>query len=547
MNLRRLSPLVFLCSLASAQTGSIEGRVVNAITGEPVRKVQLLLRRGDPRPEPPLSTTSDSNGRFVFTGVEPARYRLWADKTGFVRSDFGARGAASPGAMIAVAAGQAVKDVTMKLTPQAVISGRVLDEDGEPMANVQVQVMRYQYLRGKRQLTPAGSDSTNDLGEYRIHSLPAGKYYIAARAWGMMQMLTSAAMGAGGGRVGISASRAGPPAEEGYVPTYYPRTNDPSQATPVSVAAGEVQRGLDLQLLRTRTVRVSGRVINNTRVAGRHIMIQLRARDFAGMVNPYSGTAPDTDGKFEIRGVAPGSYIITAALFADNVYYGARAPLDVGAGNVEDVQLQLAPGGQLHGVLRVEGDAPLAKGGIRVMLTPRAESLAFGGAPDPVKEDGSFTIRNVSAEEYNLSVVGLPEGFYVKSARLGDRDALLHGVDLTLGVTGALDVVISSKAAQLDGAVTNEEGQAVGGAQVVLVPEGERRNVTSLYKMATTDQNGLFFITGLAPGEYKVFAWEQVESGAWFDPEFIKPFESKGEKVSLSEGGRESRRMKAIE
>jgi hypothetical protein len=314
----------------------------------------------------------------------------------------------------------------------------------------------------------------------------------------------------------------------------------------LNAQAGDVLRGIDVQLLRTRTVRVSGRIVNTSGLPGRHIMIDLRPRDSGAFAGRVGGAARDGDGRFELRGVAPGSYILTAALFVDKSFYSARVPLDVGAANVEDVQLQLAPGAEMQGRLRVEGDAPLDKKAVRVFLAPRGEST-FGGGVESTKEDGSFTVRNVSLDEFIVTLMGLPEAFYVKSIRLGERDISNGVLDLSQGgAGGALDILISPKAARLEGSVSGDDGKPATGIQVVLAPEGERRQNTSLFKLATTDQNGAFSIRGIPPGDYRVFALEQAEPGAWYDPEFLASIESKGEKVSFAESGAETRQLKAI-
>src|SRR5262245_3772131 len=120
----------FLTLAASAQLPpSIEGRAVNLVTGEPVRRAILTLRpagqQGSPR-----SATSDSAGRFLFESVPPGTYRLSAERTGFLRQDYGGRPSSSTGAPLSISAGQPITGLIFKLTPQGVISGRVLDEEG---------------------------------------------------------------------------------------------------------------------------------------------------------------------------------------------------------------------------------------------------------------------------------------------------------------------------------------------------------------------------------------------------------------------------------
>src|SRR5712692_2940455 len=114
-----------------------------------------------------------------------------------------------------------------------------------------------------------------------------------------------------------------------------------------------------------------------------------------------------------------------------------------------------------------------------------------------------------------LTFYSLPENYYAKAARWSDKDVLETGLDLTGGVAGALEVVFSSDGGQVEGVVLNVAEQPATAATVALVPDGPRRAQTRLYKGITTDQYGRFTIKGIAPGGYKLFAWEDVEEGAY--------------------------------
>ena len=533
--------LVAAWSLACAQNGSVAGQVTNAVTGEPVRKAQVMLRRVDPRPQPPLSATTDAGGHYLLVNVEPGRYRVTADRNGFVRSAYGRNAARSP-ATISVAAGEQVKGADVKLTPHGVIAGRVLDEDSEPVVNANVQALRYEYSRGRRRLMPAGGVNTNDLGEYRIFGLAPGRYYVCGRRFGVHQVLSAAAMAAGG------VTRAGLGPEEAYVPAYYPGTTDPAAATPVPLGPGDVAQGIDLQLTRTQTVRISGRVVNPTGMTNRHVMVELRPRQSPGGAVRNTASARNSDGYFEIRGVAPGSYMLAAALFVDRTLYSARTSIEVGTHSIEGVQLQLAPGGEVRGVVRMEGDAPLMN--LRVSLISREEGLSSSGPPQgvAVKQDGSFVIPNVSADYFTLHLRELPEGYFVKQILLGDRDVTYQGLDLSQGTAAAVQIRVSAQGGEISGAVTDEKGTPLAEAQVALVPEGDRRGVMELYRTATTMEGGSYVLRGVPPGDYRLFAVQQADPAAWMDPEFLAPLETRGEKVSLSgEGAREMRQLKALQ
>jgi hypothetical protein len=182
------------------------------------------------------------------------------------------------------------------------------------------------------------------------------------------------------------------------------------------------------------------------------------------------------------------------------------------------------------------------------LRTRDPNGMMLGPTPNGrVKEDGSFTLSNVSADHFNVSIYGIPDGFYVKSIRAGDDDVLANGLDLNRGAAGRIDIVLSPNAGVVEGAVQNEKQQPAAGATVVMIPQGkERLDQMSYYKTVTTDQYGRFTLKSIDPGEYKVFAWEDVESGAYMDPDFVKPVENQGSSVTIRESSRESLQLKLI-
>jgi hypothetical protein len=166
-----------------------------------------------------------------------------------------------------------------------------------------------------------------------------------------------------------------------------------------------------------------------------------------------------------------------------------------------------------------------------------------------VKPDGSFQLDDVAADRYTISFTGLPEGFYVKSVRSSNLDVLAGGLEVAGGSPAQLDVVLSPNAGQVTGTVLDPSTQkAAPMTMVVLIPqEKERRDREAFYQTATSDLSGQFTFKGVVPGEYRVYAWEEeVEYGAWLDPDFMKPLESRGEAVSVSEGGRQAIQVNLI-
>ena len=252
----------------------VEGTILS-LNGDLVRKATVRLQGSAAQPgQPPnnYSESTDSGGRFVFEDVAPGRYLLSAEKPGFILARYGARSNTSPGTQLNLTAGMEMKDLAMKMTPQGVIAGKVLDQDGDPVVSAQVQAMRYTYARGRKQLQPAGGGATNDLGEYRIGSLAPGRYYVSATDRRPTQFGTQERPGRAGA------------VQEGTITTYYPNGADASNAVAVDVTAGGEMRGIGYPsapgegLHRSRQ---SGRCIRRTDVGGRVVHPKGRRRQFA--------------------------------------------------------------------------------------------------------------------------------------------------------------------------------------------------------------------------------------------------------------------------
>jgi protocatechuate 3,4-dioxygenase beta subunit len=545
-----LALFLFSSSLATAywgqeiasQTCTIEGKVVAAATGMPLGKAWIMLRKAEGRDQG-VSTRTNAGGKFTFKDLEPGRYRLSAVRNGYVRQEYGQRRPDAAGTTLSLAPGQTMSDVVFRLIRAAIVAGRVYDEDGEPGAEIMVQVMRRRYSRGKRELMPAGMDRTDDQGQYRIFGLAPGQYFVSATP--MPGFVSGMFMS---GRMARPAGDSGN--EEGYSPTFYPGTLDSAQATPLQIRAGEEASAIDFTLMSSRAVRIRGRVFNAvTGQPGRGAWVVLFRREsvlrFMGPGN--TTTVEDPEGTFELSGVTPGSYELHARWSDGEKQYSTRVPLDVGTSDVDGINLVIAAGVDVSGQVRVEGDGEFDFQNLRVQLEAQEQSGRMWGAGAPVRSDKSFTLSNVFAGNFRLRVSGLPDDYYLKSARFAGYDVLEEGIKIVAGqVGGNLELVISPQGGHIEGAVVDENQQPVQAATVVLIPDPPRRDQASLYVTATTDQYGRYSLRGITPGDYKVFSWKEVESGAYQDPEFLKPYEDLGKALRVQESDRLNLQLQLI-
>ncbi len=521
----RFGPLILcLCPLLCAQDsqtppqGLIRGKVVNSATGEPVRKAKVeLLSMGAPRPakeEAGAGTAvTDAAGRFEFTALAPGGYALSATHDGYDSAN--AHGGVKL-QRVTLGAGQEKDDVVIRLTPFGVVTGRILDEDGDPLRGIQVQAMIYKYSASGRHLEGRGDAATNDLGQYRIYDLPAGRYYLEA---------------------GSAESMGGRENNEAYGVSYYPGTAEAASASAVEVSPGETLDGMDLTLRPTRTATISGRIVGPA--SGLTIGLLKSAED--GSTWNTNMDTGDTGGKFKLQGVSPGSYFLTAGGTVGGQHLSASMPIQVGTADLEGIELHLQLPIDIAGQIRVEGKTGLKLSGRNVVLDNHGMR-----SMSKVNEDGSFTLQGLQPAVYAASVEG-PDDLYLKAVRLAEKDVTQSGVDLTQGAgESRLTVVMSADGGEIDGVVSDDQSRPVAMAIVTLIPLAAQP-VKSLYKWTQTSPAGHFHMRGIAPGSYKLFAWEDADPNqVLYDPDFLTPYDSLAKSIEIAEGGKESVQLAVI-
>lgn len=531
-----------LAQQAPPQTGSVEGRVINQVTGEGLRKASVRLYgartggRGGPGPAggptAASETISEADGSFRLDNVLPGTYRIVAEKPGFVYARDPRRG----DSQLSVTAGTAAKASDIKLLPHAVVTGRITDEDGDPVQGATIQLSRYQYVAGKRQLLPAHSGSTNDLGEYRVHSVIPGRYVLSASkgSSSFSPYLPPPAMP----RAPVRPTTDQP--EKSYVATYYPGGYDAATASQLDLAAGQEFRGADIRISKTAVYRIRGTVtglVNETNHRGwPSAVAYLYPASLARFVGADRRPTPvdSKTGTFEIRGVRPGSYNVVVQQHGGAHSRTAFAAVEVGEGDIESLPMQVREAANVKGRVMVEGGAANVEQA-QIQLTPVMGFAVASPSVNPGK-DGAFGLANVAPLRYRVAVPALPEGFYMKSVQWAGRDAADSEIDFSAGAAGELVIKLASGAGQVEGVVRDEKGDPVPNIKVTIAPEGTLASWFELYREAASSTDGSFRLMNLRPGSYRIYAWENVEPGAHQDPDFLKPFESRSSPVSVTSG-----------
>lgn len=504
----------------------ISGMVVKLAGSEPLKTATVQLQSLQDLART-ISVVTDVGGRFELKGIDPGRYRLKVSHAGFVTQEYGQKTTNDPGTEIRLSLGQNLRDILFRLVPWGIIAGRVLDEDGDPLPWAQVSALREIYSNGKRKLSPEALVPTNDLGEYRLFGLKPGRYFVSAKYKPGLHIL-------GRGEVREDPDDDSRPES---LPIYYGGSPDPVRASTITLKAGEEIPSVEILLQPITTFRVRGRVYNMV-PGGRSntgVILQLERRN-SNLVSDspdHQSIVERPDGSFEIAGVLPGSYTLSAFWFEDGRRYQARQPIEVGNADIEGATLLIAQGATVPGRIVWDGKPGMDRDELMVSIAPADSRVSFNG---PARVQGtSFALRDVFDGTYRLGVVGQSKDCYVKSIRYGAADALDSGFTVFRGAQASLEVTISSHGARVQGAVTDKENLPVTGVWVVLVPDEARRDQSRLYQKAATDQYGHYLLRGIAPGDYKLFCWEEVENGAWEDPDFLRAFENRGQKISVVE------------
>jgi Carboxypeptidase regulatory-like domain len=510
------------------QLCSLSGTVVKLAGSEPLRSATVELQSLEDRTHT-VSVATDAGGHFQIKGIDPGRYRLRVTRNGFVTQEYGQKTPSDPGSDLRLSAGQDLKDLLFRLIPWSVIAGRILNEDGEPLPWAQVSALREVYMKGKRKLSPEVTVPTNDLGEYRLFGLRPGRYFVSAKYKPGVQIVGQQEI-----QTGLNDD-----SERGYAETYYPGSPDPARASTITVKAGDEIPSVEILLRPVTVFRIRGRVYNTVSAkrsgAGVNIVLQPRNTGLSWSFPAQQGHVEKPDGSFEINDVLPGSYVLSAVWFDEGKRYLARQSVEVGNADVEGINLTIAPGVAVSGHVTWDGKPSLERDELTVYVSAVDLLMSFV-SPAKITGGDLFVLRDVSEATYRLDVYGQSKDCYLKAVRYGTRDGLDDGFTVIRGTQASLEVTISSHGASVQGTITDTDKVPAAGLWVVLVPDEAHRGQSRLYKHATTDQFGHFDLRGIAPGDYKLFSWEEVEDGAWEDPDFLKPFEEKGEKVSLQEG-----------
>ena len=521
---------------------TLSGRALNSATGQAIAKIDAILQqqgqtRGQSAPAGPKTVTTNAQGRFSFEDLPPGRYTLYARQSdGLHLGYYGARLPGEPGAAVALEPGEH-KDLEFRIFPRGTIAGTVVDRDGDPVRRATLLITSLG-IYGEERWTDGHGYQTNDRGEFRVYDLTPGKYcLLAVPPPSPRACCTPEAAAADGKRVATAV-----------LPTYYPSAADLASAAPVDLPPGQEVSAIRITLRDGPVYHVRGKITGGTLgtpPAGLTLMLYPRDYPVSSgsevftalsqrLGNPH---AVASDGKFDLVDVEPGVYDLVAMPSARNRGPFGRTEVVVTDQDVKDAVLPLDALATLSIAVSVEGreDADLSGG---VMLWP-LDSRLYKTPSGEMDSSGHSQINDIVPGQYRPWITTRLKDVYVKSLRLrtaaGGKDVLESGLDLReSGPAGTLEMVLGADGGAVSGMVRKGEAPAPS-RSIYLWPDIPNAERSPNYKVAASDDDGRFIFTGVAPGDYRLYAWDEVSAGVslQFDPTFRRRYWESGAKVSV--------------
>jgi hypothetical protein len=511
------------------------GRIV-AVDGRPLSGARVLLIAVDAPQAQPRTTISDVDGtyQFVLPHDSGGKFRVFARRPGYLQGLYGQRAGADLGEDVTVAPGAVTSNLDVTLLRPAVVTGRIFDENGDPVEGALVRPLTVRTVDGRRRLAPmpVAARPTDDLGRYQVSSLPGGDYVLFA----VVGQIT-------GTDVAIDLP--------GYATTYYPGTPSAAEAQFVSVRTAQEVTGVDFSFLRTKTVRIAGRAVD---AEGEPVTggIALNPTRRSGVVAPVAaGARIERDGSFEFMNVPAGEYVLQFSRHRNGTWNeGDTASLFVTVTDADVIGLDvhLSHGSTIAGHIVVEGGGTVKPDDIEIspIVIDPDRSPTFSGRPARalVREDLRFELAGLQGPRRLR--VHVPAGFALKAI-------LLNGADVTDTVLQFgrpnqsledVEVVLTNRVSEIAGTVVDARGRpATDAVAIAFAVDSSLRYARSRFiAAATCDRDARFHIEGLPPGDYYLASIDgrQVADlhGEIENLDFLESLVPGSQRVALADGQR---------
>jgi protocatechuate 3,4-dioxygenase beta subunit len=509
-------------------TSGIRGRVTAADTSLPIRKA--IVRLTAPELRESRTTTTNAEGLYEFKDLPAGRYNVNASKGSFVALSYGQTRAFEGGKPLELAADQTIEKVDFSLPKGGVITGRVLDEFGEPIADVQVAPLRNQFTpAGRRPMMAGRMATTNDIGEFRLFGLLPGQYYLSATLRTMFA-----------GPFDTSDDRSG------YAATYFPGTPNMAEAQLLTIGIGETVSDLTVVLTPTRMARITGTVVDVDGKPVRQGSVMVMQRNNGGMFGMPGGPIRP-DGTFVVSGLSPGDYTVRAMIpegSLGSAPSSASADVTVNGSDIDGLRLEPVRPVAITGRLVVDraAAAALKPETFQVIASPKNPTdMRFLATGPPRAVNSDLTFESTAAPGAVIFRVNAAQpGWMIRSVRLNGADITDTGMDIRGGedVPG-LEIEVTNRIPEISGAVTNSRNEQVTEYSTVVFSQDRElwgQSVTGRSALVRPDQEGRFKVRSIRPGNYYIAAVEYLDQGQWLDPEYLESLRAGASRFTIAEG-----------
>ena len=494
---------------------SLAGRVVNSLTGEPVRGalVQIYMRGQ-------LSAFTGTDGKFQFDRLPGGQTPITVRKPGFFSEDELENRSHGFNRRVA-AIGPETPPEVLKLVPEGVIYGRITADDGEPIENLPIQLVVQRIENGRKVWQDGPGGVTDEDGAFRVAELQPGNYYFSAGASWNSETI---------------ASRASRPAALGFPVVYYPAGSDISSASPISIVPGR-QAEINLALSPQPCHRVSGTITGYA--PGQYTNLQLF--NSAGKLMSMSESFDPATGAFRIACVPRGAYTLMAnAPDPQRHSLTATLPLTVNA-DLSGVHIILLPNANIPIRMRVISSKTGSQQFTQqenyfpahvqlVLHNPGMFEFRYGSQQVGERGAASLELQNIASGAYGVEIV--PNGpLYVQSATSGTTNLLESDLTVPAGVSPQpIEITLRDDGASLSGMVSSDNPTF----NATVLAFSEHLSVPPIIQ--STQSSGAFQLPFLPPGEYKILAVDHPELLEYRNPEVMRQYLSEVREVSLSPG-----------
>ena len=470
-------------------------------------------------------TFSGDDGRFQLDGVPAGSYAISAQKPGYFGQQELLRGGDPP-----VDVGPKSASATVKLTPEAVLSGKITSTAGIPLEHVSLRLSYIEIREGRRRWDSKGTAMTDEDGRYRFANLRPGSYYLSAAPYTPLP---------------ANMLEADERPTSGYPGSYYPGVPDLASASPIQLSAGEKGEA-NIALNEVPVYAVSGTVSGYA--ANQGVAIQVFDPS-GGQVDQGVQFSPE-NGRFDIRALAAGNYVIkSSSSLGPNqaVRAEARFPL---TSDLHNLHLALAPAPSIPVVVQMEiavqrpknpaivTNAPAAGPPVSVRLVSCGPGTNEGYASfDTPDNPRTLSFRNVEPDRYT-AIIDARESWYVASAEYGQTNLLTDDLVLTVGAPPqAINITLRNDSGSITGTVSAPESFSTQ-ATIVAIPErSPKASAAVTYWYPTRDRNSPqpeFALDSLPPGDYLVFAFDRAEGLEYTNRDVLQSYVSQAAHVALS-------------